>query len=289
MKTSRNAAFTLVETLIATGIFGVLGLVLYALSSEALTSFSRNVSINKSYTDARQALDLIGQQIQAAGHTPILTDANGLATANSPAAGLRFYTYETNPQYKISGSLSMSSSQIKADLTSNPTVPSKGNVVYIAGLGFQGAISADPAVSGNTATLTFASNLTSLCKTTAGMTTSDVPTTFLLFKPVSYAVVNSQLRYYPTAMQAAVDGAATYNDPQNYQILANMVTTPISTVPEQSQPFSTDSSTSTIQVKICAQAPDYANRANIATGGNTYSRMQSSFGSRCPILLRGPF
>ena len=45
--------------------------------------------------------------------------------------------------------------------------------------------------------------------------------------------------------------------------------------------------TPTISVTICAEGPDY-NKRNLGTA-NTFTQMQTCLGSRCPLLLRGPF
>ena len=104
MTMRRSAAFTLVEILVATCLSSVVGLIVYGVASEGLTSFARNVSINRSYSNARQSIDRISIAMQSAGHTPILVTNTGTDVPSgtaTTAAGIRFWRYNSTPLYYI--------------------------------------------------------------------------------------------------------------------------------------------------------------------------------------------
>ena len=295
-----RAGFSLIELLVTVSLSGLLGGILYGLSTEAMVSFGRNISINKSYTDARMSLDRLGQMIQAAGHTPILLDATGTPTAATQAAGIRFWTCDSDPKYAIAAPV-MTGKTLSLTLNPGQSAPVAGNLVFIDGIALQAVIPAG-GVNANGTTITFPSALsTYLPASSAGATTASfTPASLLLFKQVAFIAVGTQLRYYPVAMTATGAANDPFNNANNYQVIANLVSNPAITA--QSLPF-VDGIGSTIQVTICAQAPDYCNRSlNQATGTNnfgstynsagsavTFTAMQSSFASRCPVILRAPF
>lgn len=146
MKIRRAAAFTLIELLISTGVASALGAILYVVATEGVTSFARNASVNRSYNEARSALDRIAGQVQSAGQTPVLVDANGTALTNaSQAQGVRFYRYSTLPTYQIpSGTTADSFLTINftkyqsAGNAQNWVQP--GDLATIPLIGFQGTI-----------------------------------------------------------------------------------------------------------------------------------------------------
>ena len=150
----RPRAFTLVEVSVATAIFAMLGLVVYGVASEGLFAFSRNISINRSYGEARRALERIGSALGTAGYQPQLLDGNGAAllnadgTANTvgPAAGIRFWRYGSAYCYNVTTTplltdTSLVLSLYKPDTVSGTPVlqppPAVNDLITITAIGFQ--------------------------------------------------------------------------------------------------------------------------------------------------------
>ena len=92
--------------------------------------------------------------------------------------------------------------------------------------------------------------------------------------------VGTKLRYYPRAPTTTT----AFNTAANYKVIANLVAAP--TNANQQLPFSLGPAP-TIAITLCAEGPDYNNR-HLGTA-NTFTQMQTCLGSRCPLLLRGPF
>lgn len=329
MSRRRSSAFTLIELLIATAVSVVLSGIIYTVGSEALISFARNISINRSYTDARLSLERIGSAAQTAGHTPVLIDSAGLITSATPAAGIRFYRYGLTPTYLIPSG-SSSAKTLTITVATGQAVPVMGDLVVISQIGYQGTISAAvtcSAASGTTnngsattATLTFASTITSGCvpalsadkdfTVKAGSPAASPPVAGTAYSCQVYSQVafiavppasgtsggSTQLRYYRRAMSASTSGTAcgglsaynsatAFDNPANFKVIASL---PINGTAAQISPFSLPGANApTVNVILCAEGPDY-NKRNLHTA-NTFSQVQSSLGPRCPLLLRGPF
>ena len=194
MKSRRQAAFTLIELLMAAGVSTILGGIIYAIASEGLYSFARNASINRAYTDARRTVDRITADVQSAGYYPTLLDATGSPiTVNTgkpmtdAAAGVRFYRAGSLPTYEIpSGSTNDSTLTVYCSSyqTGGGTTGAilKGDLVTIPLLGFQGTVASvanATAPSGMVGEkLTFTSAVTTIGSVCAPVRTSANPVSF---------------------------------------------------------------------------------------------------------------
>lgn len=306
MKLYRSkAGFTFVEAMISLSLSGLLAGMIYVIATESLTSFARNVSINRSYTDAHQTLDRIAQTVGTAAHTPVLIDANGATTASTPAAGIRFYRSLPQTNYKITlgstGPYSANKS-LTIQLAAGQTPPAAKDIAVIPTLGYQGTI-ASVVTSGTTAVLTFSNTLATDCTpalTSVVDLTTPTPYYIQTYTQVSYVVVANQygiyqLRYYPSAKTLAGDGTAVFNNTNSYQVLVNLVSSAYNsggTAVNPQLPFSIINSP-TVQVQLYAANPEYNNRTStgltFVNASNTYTYMQCSLGARSPVLLRSPY
>ena len=299
-KRRRSAAFTFTEIMISMTLAGVLGSIIYLVSTEALASFARNASINRSYTDARITIDRLAQTIASAGHVPILVDTNGAPTTVSPAAGIRFYRANPNSNYQITAGLTNSSNvSIVIKLASGQTMPGVNDICTIPTLGYQGIVSSYFAY-GSGYNLTFTHLVSADCSPPA-TTTIDLSNPQLYtqsWTQVAFIVVGNQLRYYSHARSVANDTAAVFNNPTNYDVahlvnLASAAYNSSGTAATPLLPFSVVNSP-TVTVQLYAQNPDYSNRttaiSNNIGSANTYTFMQSSLGPRSPTTtVRAPY
>ena len=304
-KRRRAAGFTLVEAMVSTAVAGILGGIIYLVATESLTSFARNVSINRSYTDARMTLDRIAQTVGSAGHTPVLIDTDGAATTASPAAGIRFYRAGPQSSYKVTVGKTGPSNANKTmtvQLATGQVAPAVKDVAIIPTLGtqgtsYQGTISS-VAISGSNCTLTFVNTLATDCTPTptAAIDLAVSPAAYIqTYTQVSYVVVGNQLRYYPLARSVAVDGATVFNNTANYQVLVNLVSAAFNSSGTAATPLLPFSIVNppTVQVQLYAENPDYNNRttanSSFVNSTNTYTFMQCSLGARSAVLLHSPY
>ena len=297
----RSRAFTLVEVSVATCIFALLGLVTYGVASEGLFAFSRNVSINRSYGEARRALDRIGSIMQTAGYAPLLVDATGASTTTSPAAGICVWRYSSTPCYDlpVAPVATLNTFTISLYQPGSTTIlqpaPAIGDLITISAIGFQAKVSnVSPTPTGSTtATLTFGGTVGSYCtaKTipvTSSITLNNVTTTSTIqyncldYTPSAVIAVGTQLRYYPTFIYGPTAVATT----TNYKVLTNLVSTVGGVIAPL--PF-TLGTFPTVNVDLYAEAPDYNNNTRNIGSANTYTYIQTAFASRNPSLLSNPY
>ena len=310
----RRAAFTLVELLVATCISAGLGLIIYGVAEEGLFAFARNISINRSYSNARQTLDKIAIEMQSAGAVPILVDATGadiIAGSTTYAAGIRFWRYNATPSYYVT-TPALTSTTLTISLAMPGTTstyisaPAVGDMITIAAIGFQAQVTAVSA-SATSATLTFSGTVASntsptltssalATATTAAAATGGGKMVCLDWTSLAFIAINNQLRYYPTF----ISGTTNVNTASNYQILTYLISSLGSA--NTTMPFSLGPSP-TINVDIYAQAPDYSNRAATVAGSttgtnnsyagvsiaNSYIYYQTALASRNATILRTPF
>ena len=308
---SLRTAFTLVELVVTLSLMGVLGSIIYALGTEALTAFARNVSLNKSYTDARLSFGRIGNALQSAGQvpTPLKKDGTPDAGTGPYYYGVKFYRYGGTPTFAITSAINLSTSSLNIRGGTGQDVPMPGDIIVVPGIGFQAPIKAN-GVSGSNLnwTVSFTTSIKQNCAiylqdNTATPPAADVAAanSCLLYRQVAFVVTDNpiagrpmQLRYYPKA-------DAAFDDPASYRVLAHLVPPPSSVPGGQSaavtaaqngkifRPVSaavagSTSSTSLLQVTLCTELPDYDKRA---LGVNNYTQMQVTLGSRCPLTLTG--
>ena len=300
-RSRRSGAFTLAELLVASAASVFLASIIYTAGSEMLLAFARNISINRSYSDARLALERIAQTVETAGHTPVLINNDGLTLATtSPAAGIRFYRTDPAPintAMIIPSGLS-TDTRLVVTIPTGQSTPLVGDKIAIPAIGFQSLVTA---VSGAAPTVTLVfggSTIASGCIPALSMSyifqpiqpfptppATQVPQPIccscLLFTQVEFVTVGTQLRYYPRAPTTST----AFNTQSNYKVITNLVANPSNT--NQLLPFSLGPAP-TISVTLCAQGPDYNNVSNIHAS-NLYTQMQTSLASRNPVLLQGPF
>ncbi len=317
MKKSR-AAFTLVELLVASCVACLLGGIIYTMGSEALFSFSRNMSLNRCYSEARSSMDRVGGLMQSAGHLPVLLNEDGSVWASNTltpsagnvkateAAGVRFYHVSIVPTFDITTCTTTGNSMAIA-VANAAAAPKIGDLLTVATVGFQGIVSTVSA-SGASATLTFtnmagttAATIGSLCASSNTITDLS-PYYCLVYNRVAFIAVSTPALSSPSAAPTSSNvSAATatelryYSDANiltNYKVIAHLVLNQNDLQEvfiQRPRPFQILNSPA-VTVTLCTQSPDYTNRSATISDANTFTRVQSTLSSRCPTLLTtGPF
>ncbi len=308
MKMRRSAAFTLVELLVAACLSSVVGLIVYGIASEGLVDFARNVSINRSYSNGRQAVDKIAVTMRSAGHTPVMINASGADITPTPTynptsptyqAGIRFWRNSAAPVYYITTPAAITATALTLSLiqpgTTSTVLPAPlvGDMITVAALGFQAQATSVTTIS-NSATVTFSGTIASNSNanlTASSLTAITTQISCLDWVPVAFIDINNQLRYYPRF----ISGTTNVNTPANYQVLTYLTAT-LGTA-NTPLPFSFGP-TPSINVDLYAEAPDYNNRTAVAGTNNgytglstadTYTYIQTALSTRNPVILRSPY
>lgn len=219
---SGRHGFTLVEMLLAMGVTGVVGTILFTILHTGVILFAKNTAINLAHQQARIAVMQMEQDIHSAVSTPELTDASrniltGTA-ANGPAAGLSFQLWAAGP-FQVAADTAAGSTSIS--IKTNGYTPSQYQRLIIPGFQVEMDIINVPS-GGTTTSLTLG---TAPPPTGGSATPGTLPVAVngsssgniacFITDRVYYVVQNSQLTYY---------GRQTTNS-NNYKVLANDITT----------------------------------------------------------------
>lgn len=294
-----SKAFTLVESLVACTLLGTVGAIIYTLANAGLLSFARNLSINKSYEDARSTLEWIALYVQSAGQMPTLLEADGDSVSGTgPAAGILVYRLLNSPTYTNQSAVSFDATYLTAIIATGQAVPRAGDLVLFTSLdttraqGFQAKISSVGTPSGNTVRLNFSNTVGSSSQpvVTSG-TAIPANARFQIFSRVAIIAAGAQgkeLRYYPFVRTVAADGQTAFDNPANYTVLANLVPPDRNNNASFCLPFSfPDANRSLLDVDLRCELPTYNRQSK---GGldpfNYFSPAQCSYAPRSPNLLR---
>lgn len=227
---ARRGAYTLVEVMVTVGIFVLVGMMIFFVLNSGMVLYAKNTAVNAAHQQARSGIDQMLANIHSSVSIPELVDTNLSPVAEldgsgnpTSAAGISFQTFNAGPFPVVvnaaptdksivlycpgytpptNARLNIPSHNIEYDITSaaphsvaeqfNLATPTTGigTAVSISGVGIEGS----PGVS-------------------------YIITAFITTRQ-SYAVVGSELRYYPT------------NDLSNYKVITrNVISATPFTVP----------------------------------------------------------
>jgi len=227
MKRGRLAAaagFSLVEMMVTMGVSALVGLMVFLVLNSGMVLYAKNTAVNSAHQQARSGVDQMLAYLHSSVSIPELTDTNLQqvsevdASGNAaPAAGLSFQTFYAGPYPVVvnanatdtsitlycpgyvsatSTRLNIPSYDIEYDISSTAAVGSNlkfnlatpasgiGTAITISGTGIEG-----------------------------GSGTTYLITAFIT-KRMSYAVIGSELRFYPT------------NNLASYKVITRNVITP---------------------------------------------------------------
>lgn len=219
-----NCGFTLVEMMVTIAVSAMVGLMIFLFLNSGMILYAKNTAVNCAHQQARAGVDQMLAYLHASVSIPELTDTNLQpvaevdASGNAiPAAGLSFQSFYAGPYPVVANAnatdtsitlycpgytpaantrLNIPPHGIEYDITSTSVVGSNlkfnlatpasgiGTAVTISGTGIEG-----------------------------GGGTNYIITAFITSRQ-SYAVVNKELRYYPT------------NDPASYKVITRNIITP---------------------------------------------------------------
>ncbi len=222
-KANCTRAFTLIETLVATAIFALAGILVFILLNSGMVLYARNTSVNAAHQQARSAVDQMLSNIHASVSIPQLVDANLTPLpppGTGPAAGVNFQKFDSGP-FLLSTTANVLPTQTSVTILA-PTLDPNQN---LTGLRFNipsHRVEQDIAritASGDYRTIYFnnpvgASIVTMADGSGNGNGNGDGTSNIIGFttRRVSYLVAGNELRYYPT------------NNLQNYKVIARNMT-----------------------------------------------------------------
>ena len=230
MTVARNRSaggFTLVEVIVTSGIMMMVGLMIFLVLNSGMVLYAKNTAVNSAHQQARSGVDQMVANIHAAVSIPQLVDASLQPVAviidgagkPIPAAGISFQIFSAGP-FPVDKSAAATDTSIRLNcpgFTPPPAarlnIPSHNIELDIV----------STQVAGNEITFNFAQQIgTAIAISGNGLESGGatyIITGFITTRR-AYAVVGSELRYYPT------------NDLANSKVIArNLVSTTPFSVP----------------------------------------------------------
>ena len=224
------AGFTLPEILVTMGIMSIVGLMIFLVLNSGMVLYAKNTAVNSAHQQARAGVDQMLTNIHSSVSIPQLVDANLQPVASLdgsgqpiPAAGISFQTFNAGPFPIVANAAANATSIV---LNCPGYVPSANSRLNIPSHNIEYDIASTAVVGANRQF-----NLTTPAGgigTAVGIVGSGIEgqagvtyiiTAFITARR-SYAVVGSELRYFPT------------NDVTNYKVITrNIVSATPFTIP----------------------------------------------------------
>jgi len=237
----RQAAFTLVEMLVASGVFSVLSVGIMIYASSALRMAARNFATNHSHETARGSLQrMLFDVHQSASRFQLInfdgttyTDVTAAVSSDKDAYtqeyisgranGVRFLNQAGGP-YRLTGNgtsstIATTDTTLEFDFTGSSYTPSVGDKLQIPLLNreFDVTTPAPYHTSGGKWVVTVSSGIGFSIITASGTTSSGVTLTNpvvvgVFYQRVGYTVINNQLRFHPHLTNPPYPATAATND-----------------------------------------------------------------------------
>jgi hypothetical protein len=283
-----HAGTTLVELVIYIGLSVVVSSVGLSFLISQTRLYAKNMSIIRSHTEIRSALDRLVNNLQQANGLPVLITTAG-ASASSPAAGLYYDRYLGDP-YVVShpGGTGLTAAATTVTVTrstvplASPPLPSPGDTLLIDAPGNPVraliATSTPGVIDGTNQRQTIVLKLKSPLGKAVSWTPSQVQTSRLAHREAFLVMPradNSDLRFYPN-----FEPMPALNDPANYVVVSDQ----LGNGAGETSPFSIglEGADKIVRASLFSRATDYGRylEAKQQYEFNTFVRLNTSLPSR---------
>jgi hypothetical protein len=227
MKPSRtSAAFTVPEFMVTLLVVSVVAIIGFTVLRTAMVLFAENVSLNVSGSQARLALDRIGDLIRYSKTSPDLIEADGSITSGSAAPGILVKRmiggpYLLKEQNGGNGGMSGTETTFQIRYTTHPhnapPVPQVGQTLIVVDLEPQVELEVVSVQTSNGAPSYRALKITTATGLGVDLHPSQRVTAYLLGKEAymfAGPTSNGQLRHYPS-----VKSGMDWEDPANFTVV----------------------------------------------------------------------
>lgn len=303
----RKQGFSLVEICIGMAVLSVVGAIAYSMLINSSYLLAKNLSLNSSNLQSREALDRLFGEIDQGKTLPTLINANGTAAGGTgPAAGILFDRYVGGPYIVgnpagtgLAATATTFNLYYSADALANPPVPVKNDVVIMDGATRALVSSCSPWTSalaspipnpappqGRMVTVTLQKALGNYTNPTVSTgiaipwSSSTQQTAYIIHREAFVVVPGSdpngpaQLRFYPNA-----ETVTDYSDANNYVILSRCIGTKTVNSLAENLPFSlvTQNSTTFLNIAMRVEDQQYNKRlaCQQAADFNTFLRVDT--------------
>jgi type II secretory pathway pseudopilin PulG len=214
-------AFTIVEVMISTGLMMIVGGMAYAVLNSGMNLYAKNTAVNAAHQQARSGVDQMLQNIHGSVSIPQLVDTNLTpiaAPAVGPAAGLTFQRFEAGPFPVVQNAVETDNMIVLASGNGAAYTPTTNSRLNIPSHNIELNVLSSANNGGGTRRFNLSGPIGTDVTILASGDDGDPDTTyivsaFMTFR-CSYAVIGTELRYYPT------------NDLGTFRVIARNITSP---------------------------------------------------------------
>lgn len=216
-RSTQRDGMTLVELMITTSITAIIGGIVFVVLTMGMNLYAKNTAVNAAHQQARAGVDQMLQNIHGAVSIPQLVDSNLQAIpapGTGPATGISFQLFDAGPFPVVQNANASDTSLV---LNSSSYVPAANCRLNIPSHYIELDINSTTSVSSANRRFNLAGTLghdvTIVGDGEDDSGASYIITAFITHR-VSYLVVGTELRYYPT------------NDLGTYKVVARNITSP---------------------------------------------------------------
>lgn len=224
--TTQRRGFTVIEVTIATALMTIVGGMIYIVLNSGMNLYAKNTAVNAAHQQARSGVDQMLHNIHGAVSVPQLVDTNLAAIAApgvGPAAGITFQRFEGGPFPVVLNALA-SATSIDVNLGSplpgaTPYVATTNSRLNIPPHNIELNVVSTTNLGGDQRRYTFSQPIGTDVTIWSTGDDADNPlddvtyviSAFMTYR-CSYAVIGTELRYYPS------------NDLATYRVIARNIT-----------------------------------------------------------------
>lgn len=191
---AKTRGLTLIEVLMALGLFGVFGIAVYSMLNIGMILGAKNTAVNTAHQQARTAMLQMIQDLHSAVSLPALSDVNRVPipnpSPNTAAPGITFQLWSAGP-YQVVADSDVGSSTINIRVPNGSKVPVLGQRIVVQGHRIEEDITAVTDLGGGVYRLTIADPLVNGIAGTGDPTFYNI--SCFLTDRCSYTVTNGAL------------------------------------------------------------------------------------------------
>lgn len=217
---SKQRGFTLVEVMMATGIMTIVGGMIFIVLNSGMNLYAKNTAVNAAHQQARSGVDQMLHMVHGSVSIPQLVDTTLApipAPGIGPAAGITFQRFEAGPFPVMANALASSTTiDLNSGSGSSAYIPTTNSRLNIPSHNIELNVLSSVSLGGQNRRYTLSEPIGTDVIIEAGGDDDDTAVTYIVSAFMtyrcSYAVIGTELRYYPT------------NDLGTYKVIARNIT-----------------------------------------------------------------
>lgn len=216
---SHLRGFTIVEVMMATGLMTIVGGMIFIVLNSGMNLYAKNTAVNAAHQQARSGVDQMLHMVHGSVSIPQLVDTTLTPIAApgvGPAAGISFQRFEAGPFPVVANSLASSTTIDMNSGSGSAYTPTTNSRLNIPSHNIEVNVVSSSNLGSGIRRYTLSQPIGTDVIIEAGGDDDDTSVTYIISGFMtyrcSYAVIGTELRYYPT------------NDLATYKVIARNIT-----------------------------------------------------------------